>query len=771
MFDSEDLVTLLELQGQELTRLQNDLKIKEESELSQIKELIKKCENHWKQLHSQIIRKLILNPNSSDIETDKEFESKKKLFTLIRFQIQNLYSPISLPKDLSEGAEEKNNKFTESLCKGLMTNMVTYFKMNSNNSMVMEPIDEMKNRTIREIDQSVLSELKDSYLDLYWLEHISLNLEQVQKSKSKKQAPTSKTLNIKFIMSMNNQKKSFKEFLDFAVQFGAYYDRYFLENEAQDTDVELVRNFGRLIYLFTKGFTMPGRHKLEDLRITFMTLLKAFRIPQIVPKILSILKENLSKGSLLLGNAIGLREELTVMVYNIYKMLVFTMLSLDFDASYFSALFKTWVHLCSHLYGSLDFLRANRLLHLLMHKPAAVADSCQQYRAHEVYFDYEVKLALCTNALNIVKAAHSPADLAVKMAEKELLQLYRCLYCRLGLLVIPVESIRAIDRSVHEGDTQEVIQVIPDYCVIPNMDAQQEALTEITPAEAQLMIDMLSHFFLSKMETDVGTAIKEKLDLLCKPKQQVGQNKRQVLEFTIPSKIKKSLQKIVSICFETMKQNKDEWMIFPEAKALMKRFPEYLDYRQNFKKKDMFQDLEVVDSTIEQQLKKVIKEGLMKAAGIDDINISMEKLELLHQTLNSHKTFKAIFPEYVYNDGEVVERTRIKQFLRLAQEVCSRLDRSSIKEQRNLSDTHLNMKGVMVLTTLFMHFNDQERSGTLLADGANLAAESMEKLTEIAQNLSLYENVGALAISCSLLMESPIWFFHNLEYQIKVLSY
>lgn len=305
------------------------------------------------------------------------------------------------------------------------------------------------------------------------------------------------------------------------------------------------------------------------------------------------------------------------------------------------------------------------------------------------------------------------------------------------------------------------------------MDAQQDNLTKVTPSEAQLLTDMLSHFFLSKMETDIGASIKEKLDSLSKPNlQKVGQNKRQVLEFTIPNKIKKSLQKIISICFEAMKseKSKDDWMVFPEASALRSRFPKYMEYRNSLKEKDILKDLEIVEETIE-ELRNMIKEKWMKEIGIEELNISNDSLELLHQLIISSKSHKAIFPDFVFNDGEKVERARIKQFLKLSQEVNQRLDRSSTKSIRDLTDNPLNMNGFMVLMTLFMHFNDQERSGSLLVDGANLAAESLDKLVEIAQPLTLFETIGKLAISSSALMESPVWLFHNMVFQLRVGSF
>lgn len=762
-FDAEVLVTLLELQSQEVVRLQHDLKIKEEAELPQIKELLKKSEAHWKHLHSLMIKKFSTKRFQQESESP-ELLRQVNLLTTIRFQVQMLYSPIQLSKDTSEAGEENAKRFTENLCKGVVTNMVSYFEVTAGNGMLIERFKKGKRSQDIELDQSVLETYKDSSVDLYWLELVSLNIEQVLKSKSKKQTSTSRPHNIKLMMSMNNLKKTYTEFIDFAVSFGAYYERYFLENESQDTDLELIRNFGRLIYLFSKGFTIPGRQKLEDLRETFKSLLKVFRIPQIVPKILSILKGNFSKGSLLLANTTGLREELTVMVYNIYKMIVFSMLSLELDKEFFYSLFKVWISLCWHLFDSLGFLRMNRLVHLLSHKPSAVADEEQQYWAHAVYFDYEVKVLLCSNALNVVRSAKSANDLSLKMAEKELLQLYRCLY------YMPLETIRAIDKSVHEGETQEMILLIPDYSMIPGMDSQDN-LTVVTPAEAQLLIDMLSHFFLAKLETDIGGSIREKLDFFSKIKQPPsGQNKKQILEFSIPGKIKKSLNKFIGVCFEAIKVAKDDWLSFPEAKLLKKKFPEYLEYRKKIKQKDWVQDLDSSTVNFIDQMRMQIKEGLKTVAGVSEIDISLDSIEVLYNLLLSNNTYKAIFPDYVFNEGEIIERTRFKEYLNLCVQVRERLDRSSLRTPRELTDNKLNMNGITILMTLFMHFNDSEKIGSLLADGANLAAESLEKLTEISQGLSLFENVGKLTISCASLMECPIWLFLNQVYQIRVFS-
>jgi hypothetical protein len=434
-FDTEELLTLLELQGQELTRLQHDLKIKEETDLPQIKELIKKCENHWKQLHSLIIRKLGMYQPSvevgcQDTEHSQMSAEKRKLLTTIRFQIQMLYSPIAASKDTAEGTEEKSKKFHESLCKGLAANMVNYFKFSISyqDRMMLEEETPSKRKNLKEIDTETILEFKDHSIDLYWLEMISLNLDQVSKSKSKKTAPSSRALNIKLMMSMNNLKKCFKEYSEFAISFGAYYERYFVENESQDSDLELVRNFGRIIYLFSKGFNLPGRQKIEDLRNTFTSLLKAFRIPQITTPILNLLKKKTTPGSLFSESSTGLRQEMVIMIFNIYKLLIFIMFSLEFEEAFFRDLFKIWMHLCWQVYDAPDFLRINRLVHILMHKPS-MSQSENLYRAHSVYFEYDIKLLLCNNAVNIIKGATCPSAVTVKMAEKELLQLYRCLYC------------------------------------------------------------------------------------------------------------------------------------------------------------------------------------------------------------------------------------------------------------------------------------------------------------------------------------------------------
>jgi hypothetical protein len=336
---------------------------------------------------------------------------------------------------------------------------------------------------------------------------------------------------------------------------------------------------------------------------------------------------------------------------------------------------------------------------------------------------------------------------------------------------MPFDAVKEIDSSVHEGKTQDAISIVPDYNVIPNHDSLLDSLTSLSPAEVQLMIDMLCHFVLAKAESDLGLVIKDKLDLLCKPKlPTAGQNKRHILELSIPGKIKKSLQRLITLCFEDMKEQKpDLWFEFPEAKAVKKKLPGYMDYRNRIRQQDIAQDLRALDPQAQStKVNQQIKNNFFEALEIDDLRLSDEELELLNKELLNQRSCKGIFAKYVLYGGAVIERERMKAFLHLAHAVRQQLDRSDFFKTRDVLDAKLSKHGATILLLLFMHFNDLEKGGSLLVEGVNLGAETPEKLNELGKSLSLYESVGRLSLGCSVLMESPVWFFYSQIYQLKV---
>ena len=444
--DDDQLVTLLELQSQELNRLQQDLKIKDESDMNLIKDNIKKSEISWKQLHTLIIRSLSGYQTYSKLDIDESrgiSVETVRLFTVIRFQIQMISVGSIMPKtELSEENNIKLSNFNDALSKNLAKNLLVYFKRSED-----ETSNDIKSRVSniqksitqdnanyyyiqQDIDPVELSMLKDRRLDLYWLEAVSITPDQVLKIKNRKLNDSTRSLNIKLMMSMNNAKKSYKEFSDFVQSFGAYYERYFLENESQDDTMELIRNFGRLICLFCKGFSVPGRQKVEDLRDTYMYLFKHFRLNHIIPKICQLLRDNSEASIFASLEQKGIKAEVRVLIFNLYKLITFAMLALDIEKIVFIYFFRILLYFAKQVYSNMELFRLNRLIHLLMHKPSMSTSNSDSHSSHLALFEYDIKLIMCNTVINLVKGAINASEPSLKMAEKELLQLYRCLYCK-----------------------------------------------------------------------------------------------------------------------------------------------------------------------------------------------------------------------------------------------------------------------------------------------------------------------------------------------------
>ena len=317
---------------------------------------------------------------------------------------------------------------------------------------------------------------------------------------------------------------------------------------------------------------------------------------------------------------------------------------------------------------------------------------------------------------------------------------------------------------MHEGETQAIIQKVPDYTIIPAIDSLQGCNESMTPAEAQLLFEMLNHFFFSHFEINLGPMLKEKLDSTCRPKPgiQAGQNKKQVIDLNLPSKLKKSLQRVTSICFDDLEKNKDQWLTFPEAKALYKIYPEILNYRSKSLKADIDHDLNQGEPTKLENHTQMMKEIFKKAAGISEIPISDENLEIIYYRLIKSKESKQqLFSEYISLEGDKIEVERMKSFFKSMLGLSQSLIRSECYTLRKPTDTKLTQNGVSTLLNLVMYFYDQENTGKFLVDGINLMCETPEKLNNIAMELFSYEGIGILSMCCSGMMVSPLWFFYS----------
>jgi hypothetical protein len=409
--------------------------------MSQIKDTLKKSVLAWKVLHSQIIKNFseYQNRRDADVSVDKSRLPwiKEKMLNIMRFQIQMLSAPALFKKYQADEKSEILNRFKDSVCSCLTENMLRYFTI-CKAEKDGKDLSDFANLKITDIliqSTAGLTEpdLKDLKLDLYWLEVTSMTPDQVKKARVDKSGDGSKTLTIKTMMSMNNSKKSYKEYCDFALSFGNYYERYFTDNEANDSKTEILRNFGRLVCLFMKGFVIPGRQKIEDMRQTFMYLFRIFRLEPIVSTIRSMLKDCLMKKVVAEGGPHDevLEKELRVLLFNLFKMTTFSLFAIELDSAVFSDLSKTLLFLGWQVLTNFEFFRLGRVVHMLMHKPSICQNIENAHWPHQALFDYDLRLLLCNTAINLIKSPASESDLQVKMAEKELLQLYRCLYCKM----------------------------------------------------------------------------------------------------------------------------------------------------------------------------------------------------------------------------------------------------------------------------------------------------------------------------------------------------
>lgn len=305
---------------------------------------------------------------------------------------------------------------------------------------------------------------------------------------------------------------------------------------------------------------------------------------------------------------------------------------------------------------------------------------------------------------------------------------------------------------------------IPNYTNFAPMESQNPEWETLSPAEAQSFCDLISHFFFSKLETSIGEAIKERLDVLNKPKPNVTVtiNKRQLLELNIPSKLKKSFMKISQACLDAMKKRKDDWFTCPTCKTSKKLFPQILDYREKYRKNEEFNQDSYFDNLRQFDDTKQILSNFCKVLNLEDLSVSQDLLELMHNLLATPQdNDRSLFLEYIWLGGEEVERERLKSFYQGMLALKRGLNTDDILRERSAGEVLLNTNGISILMTLFVYFYDQEHSGKLLSDACPVPPDSFERLTALVQQLKLYEQVARISIACNGLMESPIWFFYN----------
>jgi len=426
----QTLVTLFELLGQEVTKKLRDINIKEESEVFLLKDNLKKLESQWKSVQSQILQKLAGLGSSK--ESSQSEQKKLNLLLIIRFQIQMLMMAGNVLKEPTDRALDRLRTFNDSLTQSLSVNMIRYLQMEKFSHREQEKsaiINELATDTPAPTPE--INELYDTKLKLYWLEVGALSTNMIQKSKHKRIEIAARQISMNAILNMQNSKKTYKEFVEFGESFSSYYERYFSEGDIFDNPVEVLRNFGRLVYVFLRGFSIPSRPAMEDLRITFNHLFKIFQFHIIIPKVSRLLRklvESAEDG--LFSDAFSNpnhSSEFLVLIYQVYRIITFAMNALEVDVFLpFCDMMKVLFYLASLvLRPNWRFVRLMRFIHFLMHK-----SSDKSLKAHQFGFDGELKLFLTLRSMNFLKSDTCKEVRAFEI-EKEIAQIYRCMYCSL----------------------------------------------------------------------------------------------------------------------------------------------------------------------------------------------------------------------------------------------------------------------------------------------------------------------------------------------------
>ena len=309
--------------------------------------------------------------------------------------------------------------------------------------------------------------------------------------------------------------------------------------------------------------------------------------------------------------------------------------------------------------------------------------------------------------------------------------------------------------------------MVPDYTPISSLDMIQTEYDSITPGEAQLLSEVLGHFFFTKFESTPGDMIKERIDQLnkVKPQSATTLNKKHLFDLNIPLKLRKALHRFSQKCLESMKKNKEDWYTCGDSRYLKKIYPSILDYRDKFLKADRHSS-EMVEGSEEEKYRR----KFMKVLGLKEIPLSSVSVSLLHELMmNVDEDWGNSTIEYLWLGGEKLEISRMSAFLRIMTKTMKEKDRSDIVKRRSLlTGPRINSNGIGTLMTLMMYFYDIDNSGKLLFENSTIATEPMDKVKTIVEQLRLYEQVGKISITSNGIMESPMWFFFSIFTNIRV---
>ena len=410
-----------------MTKKLRDINIKEDSEVVLLKENLKKLESQWKSVQSLILQKLA--GLGSAKEQSQSGQKKLNLLLIIRFQIQMLTMSGNVLKEPTDRTLDRLRAFNESLTQSLSVNMVRFLQMEKFSNRELERAALVNELADAPAASPEINELYDAKIKLYWLEVGALSPNMIQKSKHKRIEIAARQISMNAILNMQNSKKTYREFIEFGESFSCYYERYFGDDCAPENAVEVLKNFGRLVYVFLRGFSIPARPALEDLRATFNQLFKVFQFHIIIPKVSRLLRK-LVEATEAAQDAQNFTDpshssEFLVLIYQLYRIITFAMTALEVDVYLpFCDMMKVLFYLASLvLRPSWKFVRLMRFVHFLMHKHPD-----KSLKVHQFGFDTELKHFFTLKSLNFLKS-DTCREVRPFEIEKEIAQIYRCMYC------------------------------------------------------------------------------------------------------------------------------------------------------------------------------------------------------------------------------------------------------------------------------------------------------------------------------------------------------
>jgi hypothetical protein len=322
-----------------------------------------------------------------------------------------------------------------------------------------------------------------------------------------------------------------------------------------------------------------------------------------------------------------------------------------------------------------------------------------------------------------------------------------------------------IEESAEGGDSS----FVPDYATLPGMDfsvmpeSNENAGSFLNPAEAQLVMDILSHFFLARIEQNPSVCIQEKMENINKTKPQAAAtlHKKQFLDITFPPKLKKSLQRIINYCHEGMRSDPSLWLRVPEPKILKKDWPKFM----TFNSKRKFDITEENDAQLRQELMNFTQ--IQELPPLSDASIK----PIVHMLTQNEAMDRQTIIEYIWLGGGPIEVSRFKSYFSILGQVQQVMDRAETRRKRCLKDAYLNFNGLAVLYSLIIYFYDQDNAGRILAHDSPLNTDfSNEKISLIVSQLNTYEEIGRMSLICNSLAESPIWFFLSATQYVRILT-